>query len=112
MFKSERADHHCTHTGKDMFVCSIEDCGKSYASKHACKVHEKSHTTEEVYCEELLDNKKTVCAQICVSKNHLKHIRGMHGPGWISPCGKSYFWLSTMYNYKAECKKCKKLAKK
>ena len=113
MFKSERADHHRTHTGKDMFVCSFEDCEKSYASKRACTAHEKSHTSEEVYCEELLDDKKTVCNQTCVSKNHLKqHIRGMHGPGWVSPCGKRYSWPSTMYNHKAECKKCKKLAKK
>ena len=113
MFKSEMADHLRTHTGKNMFICSIDGCEKAYASKRACTAHEKSHTLESVYCQELLKDKKTVCRQECVSNNHLKqHIHGMHGQGWLSPCGKRFSWPYTMYSHKLECKKCKKISKK
>ena len=113
MFKSEMDDHMRTHTGKNMFVCSINGCENSYASKRACTAHEKSHTLQSVYCQQLLEDKKTVCGQECVSNNHLKqHIRGMHGKGWLSPCGKRFSWPSTMYSHKSECKKCKKMSKK
>ena len=62
MFKSEMADHLRTHTGKNMFVCSVDGCENSYASKRACKAHERSHTLQSVYCQHLLED-KTVCGQ-------------------------------------------------
>ena len=46
----------------------------------------------------------SVCGQLCVSSNHLKqHMRGMHGEGWVSLCGKKYQWPGTMYSHQQSC---------
>ena len=70
------------------------------------KAHVKSHYDEEVVCEHDMGNGKE-CGQVCINSVHLWQCQhGMHGPGWVSPCGKRYNWPSTMYNHRCQCDDC------
>ena len=63
-------------------------------------------------CEANIEDGKT-CGQECVSHVHLaQHIRGLHGPGWDSKCGKNFKWPSSKYTHEGECTVCKKIKKK
>ena len=106
LFEGERDEHLCKHTRKNLWICELDNCDKGYASKRAMKAHLKSHYDEEVVCEMELENGKE-CGQICINSVHLsQHQRGMHGEGWVSPCGIRFNWPSTMYKHRRECDDC------
>ena len=99
-FPGELDEHERLHTGEDLIKCE-----KSYPSKQARNLHEKSHTDATEYNCTFVDKDGNVCGQICVSPNHLKqHHRGMHRDGWNCHCGKRFSWPGTMYSHKKECK--------
>ena len=101
-FLGELTEHEHLHTHEDMIACHF--CEKQYPLKRARNLHEKSHTdNREYYCEFKQEDGNT-CGQVCVSPNHLKqHHRGMHGEGWVSPCGIRFAWPVTMYSHKRKC---------
>ena len=88
-----------------MIACHF--CEKQYPLKRARDLHEKSHTDNREYYCEFKQEDGSICGQVCVSPNHLKqHHRGMHGDGWVSPCGIRFAWPATMYIHKKECTPC------
>ena len=102
-FPGELDEHECLHTWEDLIKCGY--CEKSYPSKWARNLHEKSHTDATEYNCTFVDKDSNVCGQICVSPNHLKqHHRGMHRDSWNCHCGKRFSWPGTMYTHKKECK--------
>ena len=113
MFEGEMKDHVKTHSGQGLFKCSKKKCGKSYSSKRARNLHEKSHNSQDWTCAAEIDDDGTICGQDCVDKAHLEqHMRGFHGPGWDSRCGENFKWPSLKYKHEKECKKCIRLTKK
>ena len=110
MFLCEYTEHLKTHTKKNRWKCEFKGCDNKYAAKRTRDSHYRSHyKTEDVHCAEVLDD-GSVCGQLCVSSNHLKqHMRGMHGEGWVSMCGKKYQWPGTMYSHQQGCDQCKGL---
>ena len=116
MFESELADHKRKHTRRNMFTCRVDPhCLKDYPAKRTRNAHEKTHTAQDWTCASI-DEDGNVCSQECVSKAHLaQHIRGAHGKGWDTRCGKNYSWPSLKYKHEKECDQCiaaKKFARK
>ena len=112
MFEGEMEEHVKKHDRKQMWKCQKTGCDKRYPAKHSCNYHEKSHTAKDWHCV-ATNNDGKLCGQECVSKNHLKqHIRGFHGPGWLSRCGKHFNWLSSKYSHEWEYTKCQRVKRK
>ena len=111
-FEGERDEHLRKHTRKNLWICELDNCNKGYASKRAMKAHVKSHYDEEVVCQHVLKNGKE-CGQICIDTVNLKqHERGMHGEGWVTPCGIRYSWPGPMYKHRRECDDCQDILEK
>ena len=113
VFAGELQEHERKHTRKNLWPCTFKDCDKAYPSKHTRDSHVHSHTSEDWTCAAVLDD-GSACGQECVSKNHLKqHIRGEHGEGWTSTCGKEHYkWPAPKYKHERDCKDCLKMKKK
>ena len=113
MFESEMQEHTRKHSQKRLYKCRVDpDCGKCYPAKRTRNAHEQTHSSEDWTCEATLED-GSLCGQECVSKNHLaQHIRGLHGPGWDSRCGKNFKWPSSKYKHEQECTTCKKIKSK
>ena len=110
MFLCEYTEHLKVHTGQNRWKCLFKGCGNTYAAKRTRDSHYRSHyQNQDVHCAEVLED-GSVCGQLCTSTNHLKqHMRGMHGEGWVSLCGKKYQWPGTMYSHQQGCNQCKAL---
>ena len=113
VFKGELEEHERKHTRKNLWPCIFKDCDKAYPCKRTRDSHVHSHTSEDWTCASVLDDGST-CGQECVSKNHLKqHIRGEHGQGWTSRCGKEhYMWPAPKYKHEQDCTDCIRMKKK
>ena len=113
VFKGELEEHERKHTRKNLWPCTFKDCDKAYPCKRTRDSHVRSHTSEDWTCAAVLDDGST-CGQECVSKNHLKqHIRGEHGQGWTSRCGKEHYkWPAPKYKHEQDCTKCISIKKK
>ena len=87
-FPSELQQHSKIHTGSGLFPCL--HCDKKYTTSSAMLEHAKSHNVN-LQCD--------LCP-LSVEKRYnstyalAQHKRGMHGPGWNSPCGINYKWKS------------------
>ena len=113
VFKGELEEHERKHTRKNLWPCTFKDCDKAYPCKRTRDSHVHSHTSEDWTCASVLDDGST-CGQECVSKNHLKqHIRGEHGQGWTSRCGKEHYkWPAPKYKHEHDCTQCIKIKTK
>ena len=115
MFRSEMEEHCRKHSKskKNWYKCrKSPDCDKSYPAKRSRNAHEKTHTAKDWTCEAEQED-GTTCGQECVSRIHLaQHMRGLHGPGWDSKCGKNFKWPSSKYSHESECTKCIKIKTK
>ena len=113
VFKGELEEHERKHKRKNLWSCHYKDCDKAYPCKRTRDSHVHSHTSEDWTCASVLDDGST-CGQECVSKNHLKQdIRGEHGEGWTSRCGKEHYkWPALKYKHENDCKDCIRMKKK
>ena len=87
-FPGQLQQHSKIHTGSGLFPCL--HCDKKYTTNSAMLEHAKSHNVN-LQCD--------LCP-MSVQKRYnstyalAQHKRGMHGPGWNSPCGINFKWKS------------------
>ena len=105
-------EHVKKHDQKNLWKCRKTGCDKMYAAKRSRNYHETTHDAKDWACA-ATDEQGNICGQECVSKNHLKqHMRGLHGPGWLSRCGKHFKWPASKYSNERECTPCKTIKRK
>ena len=102
-FPYQLTNHQTVHTGLSRHKCN--SCDKTFGSKCSRDFHQKTHGTE-LQCDLcLINSTKTFSNDVALKQ----HQRGMHGPGWTTPCGENKKWKSAYGKHLKECKKCMKM---
>ena len=103
-FPYQLAHHKRQHTGIGRIGCT--KCPKTFGAKCLRDFHEKTHGVF-MKCQLCpMTSTKTFSSKITLNL----HERGMHGPGWDTPCGdKHYKWKSSYTHHVLNCKKCTKI---
>ena len=105
-FPGQIETHMKVHTRKAMYKCL--HCPRLFANNKIMLVHAKTHN-ETFKCDQ--PNCPTPDKEYNSKGNLAQHIRGEHGEGWVTPCGKTCKWKSLYYRHMKNCDKCKKLCK-
>ena len=92
-----------THTGIGWFRCPRYP--QFYTTKWAMDLYFEVHVNQKFKCPKCLcdiNTEPTLC----------QHVRGHHGPGWLSPCGIKHSWPAKMFWHHHKCDKCKDIKEK
>ena len=102
-FKKNLTIHNCTHTRRGLYRCPR--CPQLYTTKRAMDYHFKVHTGQRFDCN--------VCPFYTNTQANLwQHVRGIHGSGWVSPCGTSFSWPPKMFCHRKKCSQCQAIKTK
>ena len=115
MFFSQYREHSNIHTQsvKHKFPCRKKGCDKYYSLTRARNYHKKYHKTKILKCNFQEKKGGPICSVTCNSSQSLAiHIRGTHGDGWFSHCGKHFDWPAARTKHQRKCTTCKGIAKK
>ena len=93
--------HNVQHTRLGRHKCSQRT--KTFGSKCSRVFHECSHNVQ-LKCDLCpMSSTKVYTSDVALNQ----HKRGMHGPGWITACGKNYKWKSHYSRHnRSDCKRC------
>ena len=100
-FPGQLKRHTKIHIGLGLFPCL--HCDKKYTTNSAMLEHAKSHNVS-LQCD--------LCPMSLGKRYNstyalAQHQRGMHGPGWNTPCGRNYKWKSCYSrDMKSGCASC------
>ena len=112
--KRHKKTHKVKRSRDGRIHCDEPGCKHHYGTKRALQRHKKNnHDTSgrHYFCTEKLRGHKD-CVKSYPTEQQLKqHIRGIHGDGFISYCGKRFTWPLDRHKHQMECKKCKRLTK-
>ena len=102
-FRYQLTTHQTVHTGLRRHKCN--SCDKTFGSKCSRDFHQKTHGVQ-LHCDLCpMTSEKTFNNDVALKQ----HQRGMHGPGWTTPCGDYKKWKSAYGKHLKECKKCMKI---
>ena len=102
-FPYQLTTHQTVHTGLHRHKCN--SCDKTFGSKCSRDFHQKTHGVE-LHCDLCpKTSEKTFSNDVALKQ----HQRGIHGPGWTTPCGAYKKWKSACGKHLKECKKCMKI---
>ena len=102
-FPYQLTTHQTVHTGLRRHKCN--SCDKTFGSKCSRDFHQKTHGVQ-LHCDLCpMTSEKTFNNDVALKQ----HQRGMHGPGWTTPCGDYKKWKSAYGKHLKECKKCMKI---
>ena len=102
-FKKNLTVHKRTHTGRGLYRCPT--CPLTYTTKRAMDYHFKVHMGTIFRCINCSFDTNT-------EANLRQHVRGAHGPGWVSPCGKRFSWPPKMFRHRKKCSGCQGIKKR
>ena len=99
-FPYQLEHHKRQHTGMGHIGCT--KCPKTFGAKCSRDFHEKTHRVS-MKCQLCpMLSTKTFPSNITLNL----HVKGIHGPGWDTPCGeKHYKWKSSYTHHVLNCKK-------
>ena len=102
-FPYQLTTHQTVHTGLRRHKCN--SCDKTFGSKCSHDFHQKTHGVQ-LHCDLCPKTSEKTFSNDVALKQHQK---GMHGPGWTTPCGAYKKWKSAYRKHLKECKKCMKI---
>ena len=106
-FPGQIEAHLKVHTKKEMYKCL--HCPRLFTTNKIMLVHAKTHN-ESFKCTQ--PNCPTPDKEYNSKGNLAQHIRGEHGKGWLTPCGKTCKWKSLYHRHIKKCDDCIDLLEK
>ena len=97
-FPWELTTHRWQHTGEDMYPCT--ECPKKFTTNKIMLEHQKMHQNFVHTCPHCQKTFNIKCSMD-------QHVRGTHGLGWATPCGKTVDWPRKLSSHKCHCENCK-----
>ena len=108
-FPYQIKSHMKTHTRKNSELIPCLHCKRKFVTNANMLQHAKTHN-EKFYCD--YKNCPTPDKAYNSKGNLSQHIRGLHGKGWIAPCGDVFKWKGKYHRHLNKCDKCDDLRKK
>ena len=116
--EKELKDHSRKHKVKRSWDgcihCDVPGCKSHYGTKRALQRHKKNnHDTSgtRYHCTEKVGRRKACDKSYPPEQQLNQHIRGIHGDGFITYCGKSFTWPLGHHRHQKKCTKCKRIIK-
>ena len=91
--------HRRLHTSRGLILCI--HCNKCFPTNHGMMQHAVIHQGQVHKC--------TQCGHTTNISSNSQHVRGKHGPGWPSQCGKKFDWPAKMHRHTKRCDDCRKI---
>ena len=113
MFYSQYREHCNVHMDTNRLPCRKPGCDKDYGSTRARNYHKRSHKEKLLKCTFREEPNGPKCGMECNSKQSMAiHVRGTHGDGWTSLCGKHHDWQVGKTKHEKKCTTCKAIKEK
>ena len=104
---------HTVKPSKDGRIhCDFQHCEHHDGTKRALQRHKRNahkNPGKRFKCKEQFEN-GNVCTKSYPTQQQLdQHVRGIHGEGFVTYCGKKYTWPLGRHQHQQDCCRCKQL---
>ena len=101
------------HDTSKGFVCTWRGCKKVLANKDSLRQHVLRHQDLKLKCELCTEENGEEEAHTFPTEMSLKqHQQGLHGNGYIAPCGAVKKWSTEQKKHIKDCDECKEIIEK